>query len=346
LSFEVRRMDLDLVLVRAFVTVVDEAHFGRAAEILSVSQQAVSKRVARLETQLGARLLTRDASGVTLTAAGRRFLGPARKALAAGDLAAAVARHEERPLRIDVWGHLFAPMRTVQQALEHAPGLDVELGPGRDLPAVISALSRGEIDAGFGRVHPADMPDGDLAHRLVRLEPVDAILSPGHPLAGRDELRPADLRGSTLVFPAAAARLDFLVRFADKFGISDRSEGPNLGFAHFLDRVSAGPRCFSLLPADVPLPVGTALRTVPLADPTPLYAWSLIWRRDDHHPRLPELAEAFAAAGRGSRWLEYRPSADWLPDPDRAQAHSISSERAGFLPPGKHPRSPAQERGR
>jgi hypothetical protein len=173
---------------------------------------------------------------------------PGSNALAAGDLAAEVARREERPLRIDVWGHLFAPMRTVQQALQHAPGLDVELGPGRDLPAVISALSRGEIDAGFGRVHPADVPDGDLAHRLMRLEPVDAILGAGHPLADRDELRPADLRGSTLVFPAAASRLDFLVRFADQFGIPDRSEGPNLGFGHFIDRVCAGPRCFSLLP--------------------------------------------------------------------------------------------------
>ena len=88
--------------------------------------------------------------------------------------------------------------------------------------------------------------------------------------------------------------------------------------------MSAGPRCFSLLPADVPLPDGTAIRTVPLVDPTPLYAWSLIWRRDDHHPRLPELIEAFAAAGRGSRWLEYRPSADWLPEPDRAEASQLT----------------------
>ena len=333
-------MDLDLVLVRAFVAVVDEAHFGRAAEVLSVSQQAVSKRVARLEARLGVRLLTRGTSGVALTAAGRRFLGPARKALAAGDLATAAARREERPLRIDVWGHLFAPMRTVRQALHHAPGLDVELGPGRDLPAVISALSRGETDAGFGRVHPADVPDGDLAHRLVRLEPVDAILGTGHVLADRDELRPADLRGSMLVFPAAASRLDFLVRFADQFGISDWWQGPNLGFGHFIDRVCADPRCFSLLPADVPLPDGTGIRTVPLVDPTPLYAWSLIWRRDDHHPRLPELVEAFAGAGRGSRWLEYRPSADWLPDPDRAEASALSSERTVLSPPGIRSRGP------
>src|ERR1017187_5751386 len=102
-------MDLDLVLVRAFVPGGDEAHFGRAAEVLSVSQQAVSKRVARLEAQLGAQLLTRNASGVTLTAAGHRFLGPARRALAVGDLAADGARSEERPLRIDVGGHTFPP---------------------------------------------------------------------------------------------------------------------------------------------------------------------------------------------------------------------------------------------
>lgn len=70
-------MDLDLARVQAFVAVVDEAHFGRAAEALSISQQAVSKRVARLEAELGVRLLTRGANGVTLTAAGRRFLAGA-----------------------------------------------------------------------------------------------------------------------------------------------------------------------------------------------------------------------------------------------------------------------------
>ena len=311
-------MDLDLARVQAFVAVVDEAHFGRAAAALSISQQAVSKRIARLESELGVRLLSRDANGVTLTAAGRRFLEPARQALAAGELAAGAARREVQPLRVDVWGHLFAPMRSVQQALARAPDLDIELGRGRDLTAVIRALSRGEIDAGFGRVPPPEMPGGELAHRLVRLEPVDALLGAGHALADHTELRPTDLRGSTLVLPAAASRLDFLTRFADRFEILDRAEGANLGFGHFIDRVGAGPRCFSLLPADVRIPDGSSIRTVPLVGPTPLYAWSLIWRRADHHPRLPELLGAFADAGRDSRWLEYRPSADWLPDPDRA----------------------------
>ena len=323
-------MDLDLARVRAFVAVADEGHFGRAAAALSVSQQGLSKRVARLEAELGVRLLTRTAAGASLTEAGRRFLVPARRLLAAGDLATAAARREERTLRIDVWGHLYAPLRTVRQALDHVPDLDVELGRARDLPAAASALSRGEIDAGFGRVHPhgaGDPPDG-IARRLVRLEPLDAVISDGHPLATRDRLRPAALAASTLVLPAAAERLDYLTRFADRFGVADRAAGPNLGLDAFLERIRVGRDCFSLLPADLPLPTGSRVVTVPLVDPTPLYAWSLIWRRDDHHLRLAALLDAFAAAGRAARWLEFRPGADWLPDPDLSLRPGSGSDPA------------------
>src|ERR1700733_3690362 len=100
-------VDLDLARVRAFVAVADEGHFGRAAAALSVSQQGLSKRVARLEAELGGQLLTRGAAGVSRTGAGRRFLPPARRLPAVGDLAAAAARRQERALRIDVWGHLY-----------------------------------------------------------------------------------------------------------------------------------------------------------------------------------------------------------------------------------------------
>ncbi|MEV5559832.1 hypothetical protein AB0L44_39835 [Nonomuraea wenchangensis] len=46
-----------------------------------------------------------------LTEAGRYFLEPARQALAAADLAVAAVLDTHRPLWIDVWGHLYAPMR-------------------------------------------------------------------------------------------------------------------------------------------------------------------------------------------------------------------------------------------
>jgi hypothetical protein len=47
-------------------------------------------------------------------------------------------------------------------------------------------------------------------------------------------------------------------------------------------------------------------------EPTPLYAWSLVWPRQSPHPMVPALIRAFAERGR-RRWLDYDPDRDWLP---------------------------------
>lgn len=304
-------MDLDLAHVRAFIAVAEEQNFTRAAERLGLSQQAVSKRVARLEEQTAVMLFERNAYGAALTEAGHRFLNPARQALLAGEAAVAAVARETRPLRVDVWGHLFGPLRTVRAALASDPELPVELGRARDFPAVIAALRRGELDAGFGRVHGPG--DEALARRLVRLEPLDAILGAGHPRAGADELRPADLRGSVMWLPAAIERLDFLRAFCAEFGLPVRDGGPNLGLDGLLDSLAADPGLVTLLPADLVLPARGEVRAVPLVDPAPVYDWSLVWHRTGADPRLPRLLDAFAAVGQRSRWLEYDPSRDWLP---------------------------------
>ncbi|MFF8840239.1 LysR family transcriptional regulator [Streptomyces sp. NPDC015130] len=304
-------MDLDMAQVRAFVRTAEELHFGRAAGTLGVSQQALSKRIARLESLLGTRLFERGGNGVRFTPAGARFLPPARQALAAADGAVAAAAGDGRPLRVDVWGHLYAPMRTLARVAGGAG--ELVSGHGRDLPSVTNALLRGDVDAAFGRVHPP--LHAGLTHRLVRLEPVDAVLGADHPLAGEAALRPDRLRGSVLWAPGALDRLDFLHRFADRFGIRDTGTGVNLGLAHLLGEVAADPRRFTLLPADVPLPEIPGLRSVPLVDPTPLYAWSLLWRTGSGHPGLGALTAACAAEAGRSRWLEYDPARDWLPEP-------------------------------
>ncbi|MEV3971560.1 LysR family transcriptional regulator [Streptomyces sp. NPDC050698] len=304
-------MDLDMAQVRAFVRAAEELHFGRAADAMGLSQQAVSKRIARLESRLGAALFERGGKAVALTEAGRRFLAPARQALAAAESAVAAAVGTDRPLRVDVWGHLYAPMRTLARVAADAG--DLVLGHGRDLPSVTAALLRGDIDAAFGRVHPP-LPEG-LAHRLVRLEPVDAVLGADHPLAAEPAVRPGQLSGSVLWAPGALDRLDFLHRFAHRFGIPTTATTLNLGLAHFLAEVAGDPRRFSLLPADVPLPDVPGLRSVPLVDPTPLYAWSLVWCTGGGHPGLGTLTTALAAQAGPSRWLEYDPARDWLPEP-------------------------------
>ncbi|WP_431784773.1 LysR family transcriptional regulator [Streptomyces chumphonensis] len=304
-------MDLDGAHLRAFVRAAEEGHFGRAAATLAISQQALSKRIARLERLLGARLFRRSGTGTHLTEAGTRLLAPARRALAAADAAVAAVTDTAQPLRVDVWGHLYAPLRTLSPLARRCPHLTV--GHSRDLPSATTALLNGDIDAAFGRVHPP-LPAG-LTHRLIRLEPVDAVISTRHPLAARPTLRPAQLRDSVLWTPGPLDRLDFLHRFAARFGLHDRATGLNLGLDHFLTELAQDPHRVALLPADVPLPDVPGLRTVPLTDPTPLYAWSLLWRTEHHHPGLEELTAACAAEAERSRWLEYDPARDWLPPP-------------------------------
>ncbi|NUR03797.1 MAG: LysR family transcriptional regulator [Streptomyces sp.] len=310
-------MDLDLALVRVFTVTAEHLHFGRAAEQLGTSQQALSKRVARLETLLSVRLFERE-GGVRLTEEGERFLAAAREALSAGDRAIAVLRGAGPSLRLDVWGHLFAPMRTVAQAAEGLDGVRLEPGPGRDWPSVAQALLRGDTDVGFGRVHPLPGGTVGLTQRLVRLEPVDVLLSASHPLASAAELRPSDLRTGILLCPAELPRLDFLRRFADAFALPHRQDGPNLGLDHLAAHLRSDPDCFTLFPADAPLPDHTGLRSIPLVAPTPLYAWSLAWRASHRHPHLDTLLRGFTATGRTRRWLDYNPDRDWLPDTDTA----------------------------
>lgn len=319
-------MDLDLALVRAFVATAETLHFGRAADQLGTSQQALSKRIARLETLLGVRLFERE-GGTRLTEAGERFEPAAREALAAGDRAVAAALGAGQVVRLDVWGHLYAPMRTVAQAVERLDATRLETGPARDWPSAAEALLRGDADVGFGRVHP--LPggrDAGIAQRLVRLEPVDAVVSASHPWAGADELRPADLRESTLWCPAELTRLDFLRRFADEFGITRRQDGPNLGPDHLVQHIRTDPTCFTLFPSDAPLPGYADLRSIPLTAPTPLYAWSLAWQESRRHPSLDTLLRGFAEAGRTRRWLDYAPERDWLPDTDHAELARLTGD--------------------
>jgi DNA-binding transcriptional LysR family regulator len=77
----------DLLDVLAFVRVVETGAFSRAAERTGMSKPALSRRVARLEEQLGARLLTRTARGAHPTDIGQAYYARASAILA--DLEAA-----------------------------------------------------------------------------------------------------------------------------------------------------------------------------------------------------------------------------------------------------------------
>ena len=66
-------------LLKYFLVVAEEENITRAAEILHVSQPALSKQLMQLEDELGAKLLIRGKRSVTLTEEGRFLRGRAQE---------------------------------------------------------------------------------------------------------------------------------------------------------------------------------------------------------------------------------------------------------------------------
>jgi DNA-binding transcriptional LysR family regulator len=79
------RRNIDIDLLRSFVTIIEVKSFTRAAERLLRTQSAISLQMKRLEEQLECRLFERGGRGVEPTEAGTLLLGYARRILAAND---------------------------------------------------------------------------------------------------------------------------------------------------------------------------------------------------------------------------------------------------------------------
>ena len=150
-------MDIDLADLEAVVALAETLHFGRAAERLHVSQPALSKRLRKLEAQIGGPLLLRRYRDVRLTEAGRLLAGRGRELLreSAATLAFSrrAARGEVGRLRIgfgiaSVIGLL--PQVLLRFRRSH-PDVQLEL---RDMstPDQVERLAAREIDIGFVRL--------------------------------------------------------------------------------------------------------------------------------------------------------------------------------------------------
>jgi DNA-binding transcriptional LysR family regulator len=316
-------VDLDMRLLRHFVAVAEELHFGRAAARLYVAQQALSRDIARLERDLGAPLFVRSTRRVALTPEGEDLLPRARQLLALHDQTVVELRGTDRPLTVDVVADRSTPARVLALARTFTDERHLEGRFHGGLAAALAELLAHRIDVAFGRTSGRLLPD-HLTSRLVRFEPLGLIVPADHPLADRGEIPVAAIAGLTIDTSAgntaAPEWVELATQLVEEHGaIPSPPHHPGMAAvagagpeetAHHL-RTTGWP---ILTGVDrPPLPGAVVL---PFSDPVPVYPWKIVHRRQLRHPGLDALDRAIDELAESEGWRE-PPASAWFAPGDR-----------------------------
>ncbi|GAB4585377.1 LysR family transcriptional regulator [Nocardia sp. IFM 10818] len=305
-------MELDLGAVRAFISVADHLHFGAAADHLGVTQQAVSKRIAKLEVGLDTTLLHRSRFGTRLTDEGAAFLPHARALVALADQAVESIRGGTRPLRVDVLGTRLAATDLIRTFHEAYAGVEIDVVTSSGLRSGRSALVEGSIDVAFARV--VGPLDAAIEHTPAYLEPLHVLVGRRHRLADRREVRLTDLSDLIARMPSnepGSEWAQFYDDLADEFGLTIDTSGPDFGLDHLLDEISRSTESFVFSGERLRVPWHPEIVQVPIVDPTPTYPHSMLWHRRNRHPALPRLIAHVTTA-----FQPFDPERHWLPAAD------------------------------
>lgn len=281
---------MELRLLRYFVAVAEELHFGRAAARLGIAQPPLSQQIRRLEDELGVLLLRRTQRHVELTDAGEVFLAEARDILGRVERAVELAQRAQNgeigSLRIGFAGSAsYHAMPVLVRAYrERYPQVDVSLREMTTLDQ-IDALHEGRIHAGFLRL---PVPDALLDFVVTRRERFIVALPESHPLAALERVPIARLAGEPFVLQPRHqgwGYYDTIIAACHAQGFSPliRQEALEL---HTIVGLVAARLGVSLVPASARELRGTGVAYREIDGSSPVTEMALAWRRADLSPVL------------------------------------------------------------
>ena len=292
-------MIVDPRLLRSFVLVAEERHFGRAAARLGIAQPPLSQQIRRLEAQLGTELVDRSSRPITLTAAGEAMLVEARLALSHADRAVTAARRAAggHVGQLHV-GAMQAAMQVVVPPVLRAyraryPDVAVSLLEAGSAEQ-IARLLEDRLDVGFVR---GMLDEPALEVEPVAEDPLAAALPAGHRLAGADAIDVAELAGEPLVL---TARRGAPTTYADaiatlrEHGVEPRHVHETETIQATLALVAAG-FGFSLLPASFVTRGPAAVTFLALRGPVPHRPLTMAWRPANDRPIVRALLSVVRA---------------------------------------------------
>ena len=217
-------MNITLRQMRAVAALGRHGSVTRAAGDLHVSPPAVTLQIKAIEDQLGVPLVERSTGGMALTAAGRIVAEAAARVEAvlreteAGIAALSGAERGAVHVGIISTAKYYAPRALAAFAAAH-PGIELKLTVGnRD--EIIAGLAQHDVDLAIMGRPPTDMK---VIADLIGDHPHVVIAPPGHRLAGRRDIQPAELNDEVLLVREAGSGTRRLMEdYAAAAGISPR----------------------------------------------------------------------------------------------------------------------------
>lgn len=219
-------MHIELRHLRTIRAIQQAGGIARAADLLHITQSALSHQIKGLEDQAGVELFVRRSKPLKLSAAGQRLLRVAEKVLpeiealegefgglrqgSAGRMHIAIECHA-------CFDWLFPVLEQFRKAW---PEVDVDIRPGLAFDA-LPALRKEEVDLVVSS-DPEDLP-GIQFKPLFDYEPV-FVASSQHPLAQKPFVEAEDFRGETLIsYPVDRSRLDVFTELLTPAKVEPRS---------------------------------------------------------------------------------------------------------------------------
>lgn len=305
---------MELRQLRYFVAVAEELHFGRAARRVHISGPALSQQIIALERELGTDLFVRDRRSVRLNEAGRSLLPDARRILALAD---------DAKQRLQRAAALSTPVRLgyvswLPDDLNSMVGTAVALRIDEwVLPSHVQAdrVAEGTLDIALAWVTAEDVKQRRLTAHLLRVEPLRAVL-PG--MSSTETIAAHNVK---VLVDADESAWSSWNRFAEEFAANTGArivridDGGITGDAFYVHVRKLGAAVLAS-PKRHTAVTPPSLGQRPVADPVPLWTWSLLHRHDDDRASVRGVVDSLMAVARSRDWLVAPALPWWAPSDD------------------------------
>jgi DNA-binding transcriptional LysR family regulator len=275
---------VELRHIRSFLSLAKTLNFSRTAEIVHLSQPALSLQIKALEDELGVKLFERDRRKTVLTAAGLAFQREANGGLAQLEQGIQNARlAAQGKVGVVRLGFVSTPGQSlipelINQYRPKNPLVEFSL---RNLLTADQGpmLEEGSLDLGFLRLPFNAGPNLELA--VIHQENFVLVVPASHPLARKPGVRLREAANETFVLydrPHAPGFHDFVLGIITQAGVIPKVSQVAAEMPTLISLIASGAG-ISLLPESAVTNCRAAVVGCKVRDKIPISEIALVWRK-------------------------------------------------------------------